>query len=98
MSEAAQGLVPLNPPQAEAVAHVNGPLLVFAGAGSGKTGTLAHRVARLLRELQAIGAQYLAGVEPALNTYRPQRRAFPTILLAELEQRGAGRRSERERP
>ena len=39
----------LNPHQAAAVQHDGGPLLVLAGAGTGKTGTLAHRVARLLR-------------------------------------------------
>ena len=40
----------LNPAQAEAVAHDGGALLVIAGAGSGKTRTLASRVARLLSE------------------------------------------------
>ena len=38
----------LNPAQREAVTHERGPLLVIAGAGSGKTNTLAHRVAHLI--------------------------------------------------
>ena len=41
-------LVELNPDQQRAVEHAGGPLLVIAGAGSGKTNTLAHRVAHLI--------------------------------------------------
>jgi DNA helicase-2/ATP-dependent DNA helicase PcrA len=40
--------VDLNPPQREAVQHGESPLLIVAGAGTGKTRTLAHRVAFLI--------------------------------------------------
>ena len=63
----------LNPPQLEAVMHVDGPLLILAGPGSGKTRVIAHRIAHLVGNGLAEHDRLLAvtsdDVKRVANTY-----------------------------
>ena len=76
-------LAGLNGPQREATVHEGSPLLIVAGAGSGKTRVLTHRIAYLL------GAR---GVQPG----EVMEITFTNKAAGEIEERGAA--SPRRRP
>ena len=83
-----QYLADLNPAQREAVLATEGPLLVIAGAGSGKTRVLTYRVAHLIHAVGARPNEILAGAsvylemkDDSASTSFKERYEVPTMSL-----------------
>lgn len=79
----------LNEQQREAVYQTEGPVLILAGAGSGKTRVLTHRTAYLIEEKGVNPYHIMATLLP---TKRRERCGSELIKLSDLARRASGYR------
>ncbi|MFA6254237.1 MAG: UvrD-helicase domain-containing protein [Candidatus Paceibacterota bacterium] len=76
----------LNPPQKEAVLHQTGPLLVIAGAGAGKTRTIAYRILHLIET--GIKPENILAITFTNKAAREMRERVEKLLKEKEELRG----------
>jgi DNA helicase-2/ATP-dependent DNA helicase PcrA len=84
----------LNEQQKEAVLHINGPLMIVAGAGSGKTKVLTTRIAHLMQQgidpfnILALTFTNKAATEMKERIERIIHRHFPRCICKNSKSRG----------